>query len=75
MAKIKRKLYPKQQKLLIAKSPTKTDDHYYIDHASFTAANYLDISIGYKVLDMCAAPGGKSVVLAKKLLDNVPLGL
>lgn len=40
---------------------------YYLDRASFDTANLLPVSKGMSVLDMCAAPGGKSLVLAKKL--------
>lgn len=40
---------------------------YYFDEASLFCANLLDINKGDKVLDMCAAPGGKTLVLASKL--------
>ncbi|MGD1822447.1 MAG: RsmB/NOP family class I SAM-dependent RNA methyltransferase [Pleomorphochaeta sp.] len=40
---------------------------YYFDEASLFCANLLEINEGDKVLDMCAAPGGKSLVLASKL--------
>lgn len=40
---------------------------YYLDKASFDTASLLPIQKGMTVLDMCAAPGGKSLVLAKKL--------
>ena len=40
---------------------------YYLDEASLFCANLLDINEGDKVLDMCAAPGGKTLVLASKL--------
>ncbi len=37
---------------------------YFLDEASVAAADALDVSPGNSVLDMCAAPGGKSLVLA-----------
>lgn len=40
---------------------------YYLDGASILAASLLPIQHGDEVLDMCAAPGGKSLVIASKL--------
>lgn len=40
---------------------------YYMDKASIMAASILPIKEDNKVLDMCAAPGGKTLVLAMKL--------
>jgi 16S rRNA C967 or C1407 C5-methylase (RsmB/RsmF family) len=37
---------------------------YFLDAASVTAAYALDVREGDRVLDLCAAPGGKSLVLA-----------
>jgi len=43
---------------------------YFLDEASIIAANLLPVSKGDHILDMCAAPGGKSLVLANKLQDT-----
>lgn len=40
---------------------------YYLDEASIIAARLLGVQKGDLVLDMCAAPGGKSLVLASAL--------
>lgn len=40
---------------------------YYLDEASLFAARALDVRPGMNVLDMCAAPGGKTLVLAEAL--------
>lgn len=40
---------------------------YYLDEASVFAARALDVAPGMDVLDMCAAPGGKSLVIASTL--------
>ncbi len=40
---------------------------YFFDEASLFCANLLDIQKGDNVLDMCAAPGGKTLVIASKL--------
>lgn len=40
---------------------------YFLDAASVIAALAVDAQSGHKVLDMCAAPGGKALVLAAQL--------
>ncbi|SBT76991.1 tRNA m5C-methyltransferase, putative [Plasmodium ovale] len=48
---------------------------YYMNPCSVLSAYFLDVKKGDKVLDMCGAPGGKSLVLANKLFayESSPL--
>ena len=41
---------------------------YYLDEASVFTAEALGVEPGMDVLDMCAAPGGKTLVIASKLM-------
>jgi len=52
-----------------------TDDqgnrsHYMMDPASCLAAHYLGVESGDEVLDLCAAPGGKSLILLNRLKNH-----
>lgn len=40
---------------------------YHLDEASVLAAKALSLSPGDQILDMCAAPGGKSLVIASRM--------
>lgn len=44
-------------------------DAYFMDPASIMAAKALEVQSGDDVLDMCAAPGGKSLILAEGIAD------
>ncbi|KAF2764841.1 S-adenosyl-L-methionine-dependent methyltransferase [Teratosphaeria nubilosa] len=50
--------------------PAKLMTHWNLDAASALAASLLDIKPGDAVLDLCAAPGGKSVTLSQNLFPS-----
>lgn len=45
--------------------------HWNMDAASVLAASLLDVRPGEKILDLCAAPGGKSIGLAQDLFFQI----
>ena len=51
-------------------SINETNPPYWLDEASLLTASLLPVSPSSAVLDMCAAPGGKSLVLAKATGKN-----
>ncbi|KAK7509539.1 S-adenosyl-L-methionine-dependent methyltransferase [Phyllosticta citriasiana] len=53
---------PQQQQQLLT--------HWNMDAASALAAHMLDVQPGDKVLDLCSAPGGKSVALAQLIFAS-----
>ncbi|MDY0289424.1 MAG: RsmB/NOP family class I SAM-dependent RNA methyltransferase [Sphaerochaeta sp.] len=60
-----------RQALLEERKPVafneKLEATYYLDEASIIAARLLGVQEGDHVLDMCAAPGGKTLVMASAL--------
>ena len=44
--------------------------YYRMDPASIAPANALKVAPGHEVLDMCAAPGGKTLVLLESLVNG-----
>lgn len=60
-----------KEALLLKSNPIELKEElitpYYMDEASIICANLLEINPGDSVLDMCAAPGGKTLILASKL--------
>ncbi|QIX00995.1 hypothetical protein AMS68_006512 [Peltaster fructicola] len=51
------------------KAESGLNTHWNLDLASLLAVNVLGVQQGDKVLDICAAPGGKSVALAQSILQ------
>lgn len=49
------------------------EEIYFLDKASFFAASILPLENASTILDMCAAPGGKSLVIASRMEDNATL--
>jgi 16S rRNA C967 or C1407 C5-methylase (RsmB/RsmF family) len=45
--------------------------HYFLDRASLVAPLLLPLRPGMKVLDMCAAPGGKLLVMLSRLIPDL----
>jgi len=45
--------------------------YYIMDPASILCAQSLEIEAGDHVLDMCAAPGGKTLILLEKIIDGI----
>ncbi len=54
----------------IPRSPNGLLDYYILDPASVICAEMLMVKPGHKVLDVCAAPGGKSLILIQRLLSS-----
>jgi 16S rRNA C967 or C1407 C5-methylase (RsmB/RsmF family) len=59
-----------EQKISATVDPKGLLDFYFMDPASIAAANALEVQEGDEVLDLCAAPGGKSLVLAEQLRNS-----
>lgn len=53
------------------KSVTGVSSHFHMDGASILPAIFLDIQPGNRVLDACAAPGGKSMMMLQTMYPNV----
>lgn len=53
------------------KGATGVLDYYLFDGGSILPVLALDIQLGDKVLDMCAAPGGKALTILQTLMPNL----
>lgn len=58
------------KKVIPQKTETDVLDFYVMDPASVFAARALQVQDGDRVLDMCAAPGGKSLILIEALKNS-----
>jgi 16S rRNA C967 or C1407 C5-methylase (RsmB/RsmF family) len=62
--------------LEVGQSPERLESgllrQYFMDPASLLVARVLPVAQAEKVLDMCAAPGGKTLVLASQLMQHNP---
>lgn len=63
--------YWKQESYKLEKDENGLYPFYVMDPASVLVARALDVQTGDTVLDMCAAPGGKSLILAEAQPDNL----
>jgi 16S rRNA C967 or C1407 C5-methylase (RsmB/RsmF family) len=59
--------YPLDDQIQIYNPITKLNDYYIMNPGSIIAARSLEVSQSDFVLDMCASPGGKSLILAQAL--------
>lgn len=59
-----------KQKIVPTRTGVDLLDFYVMDPASVLAARALDVQDGDRVLDMCAAPGGKSLILIESLKQS-----
>lgn len=52
---------------------TESEEKYYIDAASVLCSGCLPVGGAESILDMCAAPGGKTLILASRMDENAVL--
>jgi len=59
----------KSEKVIPQSTSADLLDFYVMDPASVLAAQALEVEDGHRVLDVCAAPGGKSLILIESLCE------
>ena len=67
--------WPSLREAMLSEEDDKTSpegllEPYYMDKASIETASLLPVNEGDTVLDMCAAPGGKTIILLMKLMSK-----
>lgn len=68
-------LFPPPKAVPTPSSPGKDlQSHWNLDAASALCAHMLDVQPNDRVLDLCAAPGGKSVILAQLIFPHLHAG-
>lgn len=59
-------MFPRAKKCI-----TGVSSHFHMDGGSILPALFLDVQPGNRVLDACAAPGGKSMLMLQTMYPNV----
>ncbi len=67
-------LFKAEDKSILSKMKAFNEGHFYIqNYSSYLCAKNLDVKPNENILDMCAAPGGKSINLANFMQNKAYL--